>query len=126
MAKSMVFVWSDHNVRSAMLQVMERRNAPAHVCQYVMFNQPEYRNKQEDELLVYGASIDTIGMVRILDLKKKEPELRYIAINIEGIPQESYHIWSTHLIEKHPDLLFFDPKVGGPVFEQFLGELRNA
>lgn len=126
MAKKLVFVWSDHKVRPAMLQAMERRSLPLHSCQYVMFNQPEYRNKQEDELLVYGVSIDTIGMVRILDLKKKEPELRYIAIDIEGIPQESYHIWSTHLIEKHPDLLFFDPNVGGNVFEKLVGELRNA
>lgn len=126
MAKSMVFVWSDHSTRVAIMQVMERRNAPVNMTQYGMFMQPAYRNKIENELLVFGTSINTIGMARVLDLKKQEPELRYVAINIEGVPQETYHVWSSHLLEKHPDLLFFDPKVGGPVFEKLVGELRNA
>jgi hypothetical protein len=109
MAKKLVFVWSDPKVRVNMNEVMTQRNfAPCHSVQHCMFTQPQYRNKVENELLVFGTSIDTIGMVRALDLKKQEPELRYLAVNIENVPQEQYHTWSTHLLEKHPDLMFFD------------------
>lgn len=125
MAKKLVFVWSDPKVRVNMNQVMEQRNfAPCHNVQHTMFMQTQYRNKVEDEVLVFGTSIDTIGMVRTIDLKNQEPELRYIAVNIEGIPQEQYHIWSTHLTEKYPELVFFDPRVGGNVFEALRGELH--
>lgn len=125
MAKKLVFVWSDPKVRVNMNKVMEQRNfAPCHNIQHMMFMQPQYRNKVENELLVFGTSIDTIGLCRVKDLKKQEPDLVYIAVNIEGVSQETYHEWSNYLMSFFPELLFFDPLVGGNVFDKLRGELN--
>lgn len=125
MAKKLVFVWSDPKVRVNMNDVMAQRNfAPCHSIQHCMFTQQQYRNKVEDELLVFGTTIDLLGALRIERLKDHEPELRYIAVNIEGVAQDDYHEWVRYVTASYPELLFFDPKVGGKVFELMRGELN--
>ncbi|MNV38155.1 hypothetical protein D3C71_1296990 [compost metagenome] len=126
MPKRLVFVWDDPKVRRNMADVMERRNfAPANCSQYVMFVQPQYRHKQDNEVLVFGTAIAPASIDKIRKLRETE-SLKYIAVNIEDIPQEVFHAWSTALLDQFPDLKFFDPKVGGNVFEALRSEVSHA
>lgn len=126
MIKRLVFVWDDPKVRREMAQVMERRNfAPATCCQYVMFVQPKYRIKHDHEVLVFGTAIAPASIEKIRNLRKTET-LQYIAVSIEGMPQEVFHIWSTAVLNEFPDIKFFDPQVGGNVFDALRSEVSHA
>jgi len=125
MAKKLVFVWSDPKVRVNMNNVMVQRNfAPANTSQLVMFLQPKYRNKVDNELLVLGVNIDAKGAGDVSRMKAECPSLTYIAVDIQGVSQEEYHEWSERLLAVFPDLMFFDPLVGGKVFDKMRGELH--
>jgi hypothetical protein len=125
--KELVLVWDDPKIRIDMMRVLYPMNRPhPHNTQYVMFVQDAYRNKQPNELLVFCTTISKHGGERLLALKLQEPELKYVAVSIENVPQETYHEWSTAVLTFAPDLKFFDPNVGGPVFNRVMSETGYA
>lgn len=125
--KQLVLVWDDPQSRINMLRKLyPLGQAHPHNTQYVMFVQDAYRNKQENELLVFCTTVTRLGAERLLALKAKEPELQYVAISIENVAQETFHEWSNDILKSAPDLKFFDPNVGGPVCQHVMSETGHA